>query len=99
MWVRVRAQGREGWVNQRFVYPAENYTADLRPRARVIGVQPDNLLIRSLPSKEGSVQGRLSEGTEVALIESREVDGVTWWFVEVDDLSGWTNGVYLERIP
>ena len=99
IWVHVRTQGREGWANQRYIFPVEDYTSDSRPRARIIGVTPYTLRIRSLPSKDGSVQGQLSEGSEAAMVESRDVDGITWWLIEVDDLKGWASGVYLKRIP
>lgn len=99
IWVRVRAQGREGWVNQRFVTPADEYQIDPRPRARVVGVSPDNLLIRDNPSKDARVRGRISEGAEVTVIEVRDVGGNSWWRVVIDDLEGWANGAYLQTLP
>lgn len=98
-WVRVRAQGREGWMNQRYVTPADEYQPDPRPRARVVGVFPDNLLIRENPGRDARVRGRISEGAEVAVIEVREEGGDSWWRVSIDDLEGWANGAYLQNLP
>lgn len=99
IWIRVRTQETEGWVNQRYIIPADQYVPDTRPRARVVGVSPERLLVRAQPSRSGDVRGRLGEGAEVALIEPREVDGTTWWMIAIDGLEGWANGTYLAPLP
>jgi uncharacterized protein YraI len=99
LWIQVRAQGREGWVNQRYIIPAEAYQPDSRPRARVVGVSPDTLRIRANPSLEATVRGRISEGAEVAVIEVRNAEDGSWWRIAIDDLEGWASGVYLQTLP
>lgn len=99
VWIRIRAQDAEGWVNQRYIIPVEAYVPDSHTRARVTGVAPDTLRVRAEPNQSADILGRLSEGSEVAMLEWQSQEGTEWWLVEVDDLKGWASASYLQQLP
>lgn len=95
-WVQVRFEGRSGWVNQRFVRPMTSVTEG--PRARVVGVDPDTLLVRRSPNQNAAVITRLAEGAELEIFETILSGGETWRRVRVDQDEGWVRDQYLVAI-
>lgn len=68
--------------------------------ARVINVAPQNLLVRSEPSKSAPTITSLKEGREVKLLtETAEADGIHWQKIKLPESEGWVSSEYLEIIP
>ncbi|GAB4204671.1 MAG: hypothetical protein OHK0022_30030 [Roseiflexaceae bacterium] len=97
LWVRIRVGDQYGWVNQRYLLPGGPSTGF---RARVSDVMPDALRLRSEPSQRAEIIDKLTEETEVEVLEAqRRVGGITWQRVRIDDQEGWVDKSYLQPIP
>lgn len=95
-WVQVRFEGRSGWVNQNYVRPITGVTEG--PRARVVGVDPETLLVRRSPNQNAIVITRLAEGAELEIFETISSGGEIWRRVRVDRDEGWVRDQYLAAI-
>jgi hypothetical protein len=98
IWVIVQAGELRGWMNQRYLAHVSDSDAAVS-RARVIGVAPDPLRVRSEPGSQSQIIDRLSEGSEVILLDLRENDGIRWQHIEIDQTNGWVDASYLAQIP
>jgi hypothetical protein len=66
----------------------------LQQRARVVGVAPLPLRVRAAPSTGTPIIARLTEGTEVVILDDTE----GWYHIRTDTTEGWVSADYLEFI-
>jgi SH3-like domain-containing protein len=97
IWVKVQANGHEGWINQRYLRPRK---PEVGPRARVAGTAPGQLRVRREPSLSAGIVDRISDGSEVELLpETLRSDDILWQHIHIDIVEGWVDSAFLQPIP
>lgn len=77
--------------------PAAVTDPESGPRqAQVSNTAGSGLAIRAAPGADGAYLGSAPEGANVTIFEEKEVDGLIWYRVQHEGLSGWSAATYVK---
>ncbi len=65
-------------------------------QAQVSATAGDGVAIRAAPGADGAYLGTAPEGANVMIFEEREVDGLIWYRVQHEGLSGWSASTFVQ---
>lgn len=95
-WYKVSASFGEGWVSKAYISTTKvnqekSTTTKVLPKTDTAAVNVDTLNIRKEPTTTGAIVGKLTKGTSVTIISTKN----NWAEVSYLSVKGWVNKKYL----
>mgnify|MGYP001180857676 FL=1 len=92
-WYEVKVGQQKGWVAS-WLVTAKSSEADVDAKADVIVATTDGLNVRSGPSIQSTVIGKMNAGVEA----KRTIERDGWSYVTIDGMDGWVSNDYVQVI-